>query len=309
MVDGNLNIVNRTSKTAELICKTRAASFYEENNQFKTHDFIAPKLVSFFIQPLFKFYLFREIFHNIVLPSGMYEYIIARTKYIDRVFQKAIVESFDQIVLLGAGFDSRALRFLNKSKTKVFELDSQKTQETKLRRLRRKNINSHPNIYYIPVDFNQEYMSKKLIVGGFSMNKKTLFILEGLTMYLDNESINRIFTLIDSFSGAGSEIIFDYIYQSVLWKENTYYGEDEMHNMTARTHEPWTFGLEKEDVEQFLKKYHFNLLENNDARDLENSFFSNKGGQVVGKINGTHCIAYAKKNDSALSTFKSISLT
>jgi O-methyltransferase involved in polyketide biosynthesis len=59
----------------------------------------------------------------------MYEYIIARTKYIDAAFIQALKQDFDQVVIFGAGLDSRELRFqdINQA-TKIFELDAPITQ-------------------------------------------------------------------------------------------------------------------------------------------------------------------------------------
>jgi O-methyltransferase involved in polyketide biosynthesis len=74
-------------------------------------DNIAYRLIPTFFRPLLKSWWLYKLFKQRFFPKGIYEYVIARTKYFDAVFIEALENSFDQIVIFGAGFDSRALRF------------------------------------------------------------------------------------------------------------------------------------------------------------------------------------------------------
>lgn len=288
-------IESKTSRTAEFTCMTRAASFYEKRPQYKNNDYIAPKLLPKFIVPIIKIGALRKFFTN-RFPSGMYEYVIARTKFIDSVFQKAISNEFDQILIFGAGFDSRGIRFgdLNK-KTIIFELDAPVTQKAKINQLKKRGIRINPNITFISIDFNKESLEDKLIESGFTKNKRSLFILEGLTMYLNPEAIENTFSVINQFAGNDSELIFDYVYSSVLREENLYYGESEVLKHVNDANEPWSFGIEKGEIESFLKDRNLKLIQNLNSEDLENKFFTDEHGNKVAKVNGTHCITYAKK--------------
>lgn len=169
-------IESKISRTAEMTCMTRAASFYEKLPHYKSDDYIAPKLLPKFLIPVIKIGVLRKFFTN-RFPSGMYEYVIARTKFIDSIFQKAVSSEFDQILIFGAGFDSRGIRFadLNK-KTKVFELDAPVTQEAKINQFKKREIEINPNITFISIDFNKESLEDKLIKSGFSKNKRSLKI-------------------------------------------------------------------------------------------------------------------------------------
>ena len=74
-----------------------------------------------------------RFYSRVLAPTGVYKYVIARTKYIDAVFKEALAEKFDQILLFGAGFDTRALRFQTEAQhTRIFELDAPFTQQAKL---------------------------------------------------------------------------------------------------------------------------------------------------------------------------------
>ena len=263
---------------------------------YKSNDSVAPKLLPGFLQALFKTKMFREIFKRKFIPSGMYEYLIARTKYIDAVFENAAENGIKQILIFGAGYDSRGIRFYNKEKEiRVFELDAPETQKAKVRLLKKRGILFDRNLVFIPIDFNKESLRDKLIESGFDRNKKSLFILEGLTMYLDSEAVGSTLKIIDEFSAAGSEIIFDYIYLSVLNRQNALYGEKEIYSTAKSANEEWSFGIEKGGLKLFLEAYHFSVVEDLSPVDLQNKYFNDDSFGIVSKINGTHCIAFATK--------------
>lgn len=289
-------IRNKVSKTASFTCLSRAVSFFEKKSQYKSNDYIAIKLIPKLFLFLIKAGWFRKFYKNILAWKGLYEYVIARTKYIDSVFQKAISNGFIQILIFGAGFDSRGIRFGRaNNNVKIFEMDAPITQNAKIDQFKKRKIDIQSNIIFFPVDFDNESAENKLMEYGFKKNKKTLFILEGLLMYLHPESVDNIFELINKFAGKGSEIVFDYIYSSVIRGENLYYGESGILKKIKNTNEPWLFGMEKGEIKLFLKKWNLKLVENLNSEDLEKRFFTDERGNTVVKINGTHCIVRAKK--------------
>jgi len=288
-------IESKTSRTAEFNCMFRAASFNEKIPQYKSDDYIAPKLVPKFFMPVVKIGVFKSLF-NRFFPPGMYEYVIARTKYIDSIFQKALLNEFDQILIFGAGFDSRGIRFADSNKkTKIFELDVPVTQEAKINQLKKRGIEINPNIIFISIDFNKESIEDKLLESGFKRDQKSLFILEGLTYYLSRQAVDEAFNVINKLAGSESEVVFDYIYTSVLRGENLYYGESEVYKGVNKQNEPWSFGIEKGEIESFLRDRNLSLIQNLNSGDLEKEFFKDEHGNIIAKINGVRCIAYAKK--------------
>ena len=287
-------IDSKSSRTAGFNCMYRAASYLETNVFYKSDDYIAPKLLPFFIKFIVKHRLVN--FQWSFFPKGIYEYVISRTKYIDKIIKKEIEKSIDQIIILGAGFDSRAIRFekINKTTT-FFELDSIHTQEAKIRQFKKKGISLPGKTIYIPIDFNVDSISDKILQNGFNPNKKALLLMEGLIMYLKNEEVSELFKLLYKLSSVGSSVIFDYIYASVLRRENIYYGEKNIYNKVNSVKESWQFGIEKGDIEYFVNKFNFKLIENLTSNELEKLYFTDNNKNCVGKINGTHCIAYIKK--------------
>ncbi|HOO27706.1 MAG TPA: class I SAM-dependent methyltransferase, partial [Lachnospiraceae bacterium] len=194
MKSSGKRIEEKPSRTAAWTCTCRALSYLESEPQYKSEDYIAPELLPKFLLVLFKIKLFRKLFKNILIPSGMYEYVIARTKYFDFVFENVIANGFEQILIFGAGYDTRSIRFLSGGQNiKIYELDAPNTQNAKISQLKKRGITVHPNVVFVPIDFNRESLKDKLIEAGFEKGKKSLFMLEGLTMYLDQKAVDSTF--------------------------------------------------------------------------------------------------------------------
>lgn len=294
MREGVRRIESKSSRTAGFICMYRAASYLEKKELYQSGDYIAPRLLPGLIKFLVRYKLIN--FKWPFFPKGIYEYVIARTKYIDNIFKESIENGIEQILLFGAGFDTRAVRFAEKNmKTKIFELDTLYTQTAKINQFKKRGISIPENTILISIDFNVDSVSEKLESNGFKRNKTTLFIMEGIIQYLNKEAVDELFKLLYELAEPESKVVFDYIYASVLRKENIYYGEKDIYKKVNSVQEPWLFGIEKGGMEAFVKNYNFSLIQNLDSEDLEKMFFRDEQGQIIGKINGTHCIAYVKK--------------
>jgi O-methyltransferase involved in polyketide biosynthesis len=127
-------IETKASGTADIMCLARAASFKEKRECYSGPDNVAYILVPPFFKLLLKFIWLTKPFIRLFYPNGIYEYIIALTKYIDAAFVQALKQGFEQLVILGAGFDNRTLRFQDLSQSsKIFEPDAPITQKEKLK--------------------------------------------------------------------------------------------------------------------------------------------------------------------------------
>ena len=289
-------IETTTSRTAAWTCVSRAASSLESDNHYRSDDHIALLLVPTFLKLLLHMPLVRRFYSQVLAPKGIYEYTIARTKYIDAVFKETLAEGFDQILIFGAGFDTRALRFQAEAgDTKIFELDVPITQQAKLDQYAKRGLSIPGNVAFIGIDFDRESLLEKLEEAGFIRGARSLFVLEGLLMYLQPESVDETFKVIEAFAGEGSVIVFDYVRASVLRQAGSYYGESEIVRTVAKAGERWCFGIEEGELEGFLKKYGLKVGEHQDAQDLEQEYFTDASGEIVGRVNGTHCLVRAVK--------------
>jgi len=235
----------------------------------------------------------RKLFMRKVAPPGIYEYVLARTKLLDETFIDALENYFPQIVLLGAGFDTRALRFTSRNKgTKIFELDVPTTQQPKIDILGRKKVALPKELGFVPIDFNKQSLSDVLFAAGYEEAQKSLFLWEGVTMYLTPDAVGSTLDFIRNNATEGSVVAFDYIYASVLRRENKFYGEKEVFETVSRAGEGWTFGIEEGAIEHFLSERGFKMISHHTPSDLEKAYLT-AGPTRFGCVNGTHCIVTA----------------
>lgn len=143
-------------------------------------------------------------------------YVTLRAAWIDRFVRLATGEasSIGQVVLLGAGFDTRAAR-LGRPGVRFFEVDHPASQESKLEAVR--TLEDYPvgAAHYIPCLFGEESFLEKLGEVGFCADEPALFIFEGVTYYLQESEVRATFQAVAS-SHAGSLIVFDYIRTPLL---------------------------------------------------------------------------------------------
>jgi len=285
-----------TSRTAEWTCVSRAASSLEGDSYYYSADHIALLIVPTFLQGVLRIPWFRRFYSRVLAPKGIYEYTIARTKYIDAVFQEALGQGVEQILIFGAGFDTRAVRLKTETDAvQVFELDVPLTQQGKLEQYAKRGVTIPPNITFIAIDFDKEALPDKLLAAGFRKGVRSLFILEGLLMYLQPQSVDETFKVMTMFAGAGSFVVFDYVHAAVLQQAGNYYGQEEIVKSVAKAGEHWLFGLDKDTLDKFLNKYGLRVVEHQDALDLERQYFTTPAGETVGRVNGTHCLVKAIK--------------
>lgn len=290
-------IESKSSMTAAFICLARAASYKDKRECYNGPDNIAYELTPNKLKPIIRSRRLFRIFNRWLYAKGSYEYVIARTKYIDAAFKQALEEGFDQIVVFGAGFDSRAIRFAQFNKgTTIFEVDVPTTQQEKRSAFEKKKLIQPSNLVYVPVDFDKERLEEKMRQAGFKAGKKTLFTLEGVTMYLTAEGIDGTFHFISDSSATGSVVVFDHIYAGVLRRENRYYGEEGMVDSVAKAGEKFQFGLEEGEDAAFVGRFNFTLKECCGVKQLLERYFVNSKGKIVAKMNGTHIIVAAIKN-------------
>lgn len=133
--------------------------------------------------------------------------VISRTIYIDSIVERA-VDTVDQVVLMGAGYDTRALGKLVKKGHRIFELDQEGTQRLKKESLEKAGV-SAKHVTFVSVDFQKDDSFQKLLSAGYDVSKKTLFLWEGVTLYLQEEDVRRALRDMKAQSAPGSVIVVD----------------------------------------------------------------------------------------------------
>lgn len=145
----------------------------------------------------------------LVDPPGMRAYIAARTAFYDRGLLDACESGARQVVVVGAGYDGRALRFRQPG-VRFFEVDHPATQSDKRARLRRLSI-AADDIGFVPVDLGRDSITDALAAAGHDPAQRTHFMCEGLTMYLPMPVLARLLDALAGAAAPGSTIAADFL--------------------------------------------------------------------------------------------------
>jgi methyltransferase (TIGR00027 family) len=193
--------------------------------------------------------------------TGAWSSGVARTRLIDDWIGDAVAVGAQQVVLLGAGFDCRALRLPCLAKISTFELDRLQLLEEKRKRLGESVAATHPHLHYVPVDFFRDDVRERLSASGFVQNTHTLVLWEGVTNYLDSDAVARVFDLVAKICAPGSRIIFTYVHAAVLDGGFEAPGLDALFSRLAASNESWTFGFRPEELGEYLRRHGLNLID------------------------------------------------
>lgn len=221
-----------------------------------------------------------------VMHPGMYPYITARTAHMDAVFCQALSDGIHQVVILGAGYDTRAQRLLPKENAcRIFELDTPATQAHKRTCLEKISGGSTNGVRYAPLDLRQSHLKTVLAEMGAEPEDKALFVLEGLIMYLPCETVTSLLTTIQAWAAPGSRLVMDYLREDVLAGEAQCYGAT---GLLAKAHghgEPFQCGFSIQGLEAQLEGLGYRILSHLLAQDLTTHYLKDVDTGLTGPIN------------------------
>ena len=184
---------------------------------------------------------------------------VARTRLIDDVVRECLELGFDQIVILGVGFDSRAYRLPGLEKVRVFEVDHPSTLTERRSRLARVPIAPARDVVDVPTDFDQSDVGDVLKEAGLDPGRPTLFILEGVTNYLTAEGVDTLLRVVNSVA-PGTRLIFTYVQRNAIENPDRYAGTWLLRRTLRRVREPWSFGIDPAQLSAFLSERGLKLI-------------------------------------------------
>ena len=148
--------------------------------------------------------------------AGFVRAMTERTRFIDEALERAIGAGATQVLIPGAGFDSHAYRYRELlASARVFEVDRPAMLAFKRRRVDAALGGPPPNLTYVPIDLDKEDMPTALARHGYDASQRTFVIMEGLTMYLPEESLRATFRFVASHA-SGSGVVFDFATRAMV---------------------------------------------------------------------------------------------
>src|SRR5262245_50064273 len=206
---------------------------------------------------------------------------VARTRFIDDGVEANLTSGTDQVVILGAGFDARAYRVAALAQAAVFEVDHPATSAAK-RRLVEAALGAMPShVHLVTIDFNTEPLPSTMSTAGFDPTRRTLFVWEGVTNYLVEDTVDATLRWCAS-AAAGSTVVFTYVDRHVLDAPEAFEGTAKLFATLSESGERWTFGIEPSHLSGFVARRGLVLDEDVGAVDYRARYF----GRVASGMRG-----------------------
>jgi methyltransferase (TIGR00027 family) len=206
---------------------------------------------------------------------------IARTKLIDDAVCDALDEGTTQVVLLGAGFDSRAYRLARLTRGRVFELDRPATQKQKILVLTRGLGQPANHVVHIPIDFQTQPLASALCAAGFDSQARSLIVWEGVTNYLSESAVDLTVRAISNVVAFDSRLVFTYVDRGLLDGSRQFVGGRQILERMREIGEPWTFGFEPKHLAAFLAERGWQLIEDLSADEYRARYFGTTAARAM----------------------------
>ena len=217
------------------------------------------------------------------LAPGLHEHLIARTRFIDDLIEKAANSGAEQYVILGAGYDLRAHRLDLPSSLRIFEVDQAEVQARKRSKLP-ENITNAANVTYVTVDFTHQSLAEQLTAAGFDESKPTIFTLEGVSQYITKEAVSSTIEELATLIQTTSATFFISYVDELLNKDpeacfgtgypNAARRAETIKILSAKVGEPWISFYTAEEITSLLSRNGFSVTENVTVEDLNSLYFT-----------------------------------
>ena len=220
------------------------------------------------------------------LAPGLHEHLIARTRFIDDLIEKAATTGAEQYVILGAGYDLRAHRLDLPSSLRIFEVDQAEVQARKRSKLP-ENLTNAANVTYVTVDFTHQSLAEQLTAAGFDKSKPTVFTLEGVSQYITKEAVSSTIEELATLIQTTSATFFISYVDELLDKDpeacfgtgypNAARRAETIKILSAKVGEPWISFYTAKEIASLLSRNGFSVAENVTVEDLNSLYFTPVG--------------------------------
>lgn len=176
----------------------------------------------------------------------------------------------------------------------VFELDHPLTQKDKKERITHAGWTWPEKLHFVPIDFTKDDLHAKLLSADFNPEKKTLFSWLGVSMYLDQDTIEDMLQSIAGLAADGSSLVFDYA-DAGLFQSDVKRVQD-MLAMAKAGGEEMKSGFDPMRLERMLKKYGFWAHDHLNSTEIQSRFFLNREDWLSAfeHINFVHTVIWKK---------------
>lgn len=212
----------------------------------------------------------------------------ARSRIAEDALAGAVERGIRQIVILGAGLDTFALRNPHGARRiRIYEVDHPATQAWKRQRLAEVQIALPPWLVLVPVDFERDDVGEKLVAAGFQQNAPAFFTWLGVVPYLTQEAIGRTLDYMSSIQN--SEVVFDYLEPPEASSEELKQIEKQRTEQLEKMEERSVSRFEPASMAAILGAHGFCAIEDIHFEEIASRFGSAVQGLAPGRL-GVHVV-------------------
>ena len=211
----------------------------------------------------------------------------ARSRIAEDALSRAVEGGIRQIVIVGAGLDTFALRNPHGAQLRIYEVDHPATQAWKRQRLAEAQIVLPPWLILVPVDFEQDDVGEKLVAAGFQQNSPAFFTWLGVVPYLTQDTIGRTLDYMSSIQN--SEVVFDYLEPPEASSEELKQFEKERSEQLKKMDERSVSRFEPAGIAAILRAHGFCAIEDINFQEIASRFGRAVQGLAPGHL-GVHVV-------------------
>lgn len=167
-----------------------------------------------------------------------------RTRYIDDCVVRALDRGLRQVVILGAGLDTRAAR-LQRDGVRFFEVDQPASQRDKRERVSKFQGYPLDSATFVACDFERDDFVDRLEAAGFERRQPACLVWEGVIYYLAEAAARATLERIAAELDPRSLLVFDYLNSKMARSSPRLRPEDRaMKGIIEELGEPMQFGID-----------------------------------------------------------------
>jgi|SRR6185312_4819127 len=216
-----------------------------------------------------------------VIPGISLHYAV-RKRYIEDAARQALAGGVRQLVVLGAGFDSLALRLHREFPQVLFvETDHPATQAAKRKALARwGELGGNLKLVTLDlarIDLDPAPRDVLAALPEYREEADTFLIAEGLTMYLQAGEMDALFAFLREHAGAGSRFVFTFMEPQADGRIDFPGASPWVRPWLSQVGEPFIWGIRRQHLPAYLSERGFELLDLAGAPELRRRYLSPLG--------------------------------
>jgi methyltransferase (TIGR00027 family) len=214
-----------------------------------------------------------SILDDFLLSNVAYPGVVIRSRYTEDALWAAMNRGIRQYVLIGAGFDSFALRRPAFSETlEIFEIDHPATQIFKVQRIKDCGISLPTSVHFVSSDLANVVLAAALARSSFRRDEPAFFSRLGVTVYLTRKANLATLRAVANISAPESELVFTYVDQIEFVSGGPRSLGDANVKAVAMLGEPYLSGFDPKEIANDLVEVGFELIEDLDGQQMSERY-------------------------------------